>query len=218
MLWSGTVCGEQSAADRDSVYDSREGRVYHGIVYRDGTGVRHFFKKACGDPRVGQRGACGGGAVSALHHRPACARKGRYSGAALCRCLCSAYFSGGSFFSENRWCADVLHSVSGVRAALWCVYAAHRAPGNAPDLAGMAADPLCGCFFLRRGLYPADYRTKGNRSDSGISDPEPGIGRLGAGGLAAARTALKCEGARRLRADVCGDFAGADAGAMAILS
>ena len=43
-------------------------------------------------------------------------------------------------------------------------------------------------------------------------------GRLGAGGLAAAWTALKCEGARRLRADVCGNFAGAAAGATAILS
>ena len=91
-------------------------------------------------------------------------------------------------------------------------------PEMRSDLAGMAADPLCGCLFLRRGLYPADCRTKGNRSDSGISDPEPGIGRLGAGWLAAARTALKCEGAWRLRADVCGDFAGAAAGATAILS
>ena len=167
---------------------------------------------------MGQRGACGGGAVSALHHRPAGARKGRYSGAALCRCLCGTYFSGGSFFGENRWCADVLYSVSGVRAALGRVYADHGAPGNAPDFAGMAADPLCGCLFLRRGLYPADCRTKGNRSDGGISDPELGIGRFGAGGLAAARTALKCEGAWRLRADVCGDLAGADAGATAILS
>lgn len=120
------------------------------------------------------------------------------------------------FSAKTDGVRDVLHSVSGVRAALWCVHADHRAPGNASDFAGMAANPLCGYLFLRRGLYPADCRTKRNRSDSGVSDPEPGIGRLGAGGLAAARTALKCEGARRLRADVCGNFAGAAAGATAI--
>ena len=81
-----------------------------------------------------------------------------------------------------------------------------------PMLFCLAADPLCRSFFLRDRLYIAGHRTEGDGSHSGLSDPQPGIRDLCAGGLGASGSATGRQGNPGLCGDVCSHYPGSAPG------
>lgn len=132
-----------------------------------------FLKKRAGAARLVRCCACSGGTVSFVHDRRDFRQFWRCASAAVCFCLCDTYFDYRLFFTESGRCADVLHPVFRMRAAVRCRNAADGAGGLSRDASGVASDHLCRSDVLCGWLYIADHRTEGYESDGGIFDPEP---------------------------------------------
>ena len=134
----------------------------------------------------------------------------------ICSVLIFPPYSGDrSFFAESGWCENGVHPVLGLRGLFGCSGIFDRDDPDQRTFGSVGADPVCGCAFLRCGIYAPDHRTEKYEPDRRVFDPESGILHFGAGRLGDPRAETDRAGNIGLCLDVRCDRAGADAGKTA---
>ena len=183
VLRNTSVCSQQSAADRDSVYNCGQGGIYHGVLYRARSGTRYSAEKKTG-LRVWaavvialaglyflcmtERFTVGkgdvylflGAVLLPLHILVIDHFSPRADGV---RMACIQFFTCGLLSSVPMFLLET--------------------PKVSRYLTGMGADPVCRCAVVRGRIHAADPGTEKCQSDDRFADSEPGIMHIGAGGL-----------------------------------
>ena len=88
----GGICGQQSAADRDTVYNGGKSGIYHCILYCAGSGVGNFPKEADWLESLGGSSAVSCGTVFLMYNRGFYHRKRRCICVLMRAALLDTYF------------------------------------------------------------------------------------------------------------------------------
>ncbi len=80
VLRNTSVCSQQSAADRDSVYNCGQGGIYHGVLYRARSGTRYSAEKEDRPESLGGCRDCSCGTLLSVYDGEIhCGKRGRVS-------------------------------------------------------------------------------------------------------------------------------------------
>ena len=171
----GPVLGDEPAASGHRGYDGGQGRVHYGDVYGAGAGFWAAFAQAGPANRLVQRGAGSGRAVLFEYSSRLFPGQGRFLYDALRNRLRSAYPAAGSFHPLCGQRGPLLRAVCRDGGDLGGAGAVHRAELLEQHLGVYLANPLCGHFLQRRGLYAADRGDQGVQSGGGLATAESGV-------------------------------------------